>query len=184
MTLGGGPTVPEDVTFDWSATSADIDAARVLHPTLVLTPTAAPIAPTAATDAFSRCSTPPMSPPPPKPSPIPTPPPSPPLVPPYADMCASSVDRLLTFTDVMTRVMLQEEGYGVRIVQSSGGVASNSVVSEGQGYGLLIAASTAAGLDAEDTRYGEPAVAPQHRLHLSDSTVSLLALTRNAAHTC
>jgi endo-1,4-beta-D-glucanase Y len=68
------------------------------------------------------------------------------------DSCTTALERLTRFTDVLTQTIGEQDGRHIRVVLSHGGVAQGSVVSEGQGYGLLIAAATVAGLEVQDYR--------------------------------
>eukprot|EP00966_Prymnesium_polylepis_P305128 7050627-Prymnesium_polylepis.1 len=54
-----------------------------------------------------------------------------------------ALERLVQFRDALTAVVAIRNGYQVRAVRSSGG-AAGGVVSEGQGYGLLLAGAAAA----------------------------------------
>lgn len=100
---------------------------------------------------------PPPSPPPSSPSPPPKP--TSPALPPYVATQlhpsgsswsgTASVDlslsRLDEFVSSLTDTVAQQGTYGVRAVHSSGG-AAGGVVSEGQGYGLMLAGIVAASL--------------------------------------
>ena len=111
-------------------------------------------------------SPPPSPPPQPRPPPQPHPPPSTPrtagtaqLFPSIAGWAAVashdlSLQRLDDVIQTLSAVVASDSGFNVRAVRSSGG-AAGGVVSEGQGYGLLLTGIVAASLPRDHPRRAE-----------------------------